>query len=92
MNQKAASDGTAISGEAVDRPRKQYWDPFFERVADIPWGVLLVVVLVVLLVIGKVKGNDIETIRALATSAGLLGIGHGLHSGAKHFAKPGRDS
>ena len=62
-------------------------DPFFERVADIPWGVLLVLVLVVLLATKKVQGSDIQTIRALATTAGLFGIGHGIHSGAKHFAK-----
>ena len=44
-------------------------------------------VLVALLVFGKVKGDDIQTIRALAASAGLFGIGHGIHSGAKHLAK-----
>jgi hypothetical protein len=66
-------------------------DPIFERIADIPWGVLLVLALVALLAFGKVKGDDIQTIRALAASAGLFGIGHGIHSGAKHFAKRRRD-
>jgi hypothetical protein len=72
----------------ADRPQPDPGlDAFFERIADIPWGVLLVLVLVALLVFGKVKGDDIQTIRALAASAGLFGIGHGIHSGAKHFAK-----
>jgi hypothetical protein len=64
-------------------------DLVFERIADIPWGVLLVLALVALLACGKVRGDDIQTVRAFAASAGLFGIGHGIHSGAKHFAKRG---
>lgn len=44
------------------------WDTFFERIADIPWGVLLVLILIGLLVFGRVKGDDVQTIRALATN------------------------
>ena len=63
------------------------WDCIFERIADIPWGVLLLIVLGILLAFGLVRTDDI---RAFATAAGLFGIGHGIHTGAKHFAKQGK--
>jgi hypothetical protein len=28
-----------------------------------------------------------DAIRTFATAAGLFGIGHGIHTGSKHFAK-----
>jgi hypothetical protein len=59
------------------------WDLIFERIADIPWGVVLIAIVIV-----KVNGTvPAEEIRALATAGGLLGIGHGIHTGSKHFAK-----
>src|SRR4051812_14681614 len=72
---------TAPGPPEANETRHRDWDFFFERTADIPWGVLLVLVLVGLLAFGRVKGDDVQTIRALATSAGLFGIGHGIHSG-----------
>ena len=88
-----ASNHTKRSVDSQDADGKKLveFDPIFERIADIPWGILLVLLLVALLVFRKVEGNDIQTIRALATSAGLFGIGHGFHSGAKHFSKRPRD-
>jgi hypothetical protein len=60
------------------------WDQIFERIADIPWGVVLLITLVILVTSGRVQA---DAIRTFATAAGLFGIGHGIHTGSKHFAK-----
>ena len=56
------------------------------RVADFPWGQFVLIVLVVFFLCGK--HFDTEDVRAFATAAGLLGVGHGIHTGAKNFANP----
>jgi hypothetical protein len=66
------------------RIREWPWDTIFERSADIPWGVLLLFVIVILMLKGSVHADDV---RAFATAAGLFGLGHGIHTGSKHFAK-----
>jgi hypothetical protein len=60
------------------------WDRTFERVADIPWGLVLLLTLGLLIGFGLVQEEDVRT---FATAAGLFGIGHGIHTGAKHLAK-----
>jgi hypothetical protein len=52
--------------------------------ADIPWATVVIIVFVELAAMHRV---DAEELRAFATAAGLLGIGHGIHTGAKNFAK-----
>jgi hypothetical protein len=47
-------------------------------------GYRLIIVFVELAAMHRV---DAEELRAFATAAGLLGIGHGIHTGAKNFAK-----
>jgi hypothetical protein len=60
----------------------------FERgvdlIADVPWGLLTLVGLAVAMSFEYVNPDDV---RAFATAAGLLGVGHGIHTGAKNFAK-----
>lgn len=51
---------------------------------DVPWGVLILAAVVVLVAINEISG---EEARALATAAGLLGIGHGIHTGAKNLRR-----
>jgi hypothetical protein len=51
---------------------------------DVPWGVVILAVVVVLVAINEISG---EEARALATAAGLLGIGHGIHTGAKNLRR-----
>lgn len=64
------------------------WDKTFEKIADIPWGVLGLIALIVLAATHQV---DTDELRAFATAAGLLGVGHGIHTGAKNLAnRPSR--
>jgi hypothetical protein len=58
------------------------WPLIIERVADVPWGIVTFVGLLVLLWAGAI---DSEDLKALGTAAGLLGVGHGIHMGSKHF-------
>jgi hypothetical protein len=51
---------------------------------DVPSGVVILAVVVVLVAINEISG---EEARALATAAGLLGIGHGIHPGAKNLRR-----
>lgn len=71
-----------------DRDR---WDWLVIKFADIPWGYLIFLILVVVgaLEIDKSFTFD-EYIKALATGAGLLGLGHGVHTAAKVRAGEGR--
>jgi hypothetical protein len=60
------------------------WDKFIDRVADIPWALIVLFVLALLLLFDLATGEDV---RAFATAAGLLGIGHGIHTGSKHLTR-----
>jgi hypothetical protein len=60
------------------------WDKTFDKIADIPWGVLGLITLIVLAAAHQV---DTDELRAFATAAGLLGVGHGIHTGAKNLAR-----
>jgi hypothetical protein len=60
------------------------WNQTFDKIADIPWGVLGLIALIVLAVTHQV---DADELRVFATAAGLLGVGHGIHTGAKNLAR-----
>ncbi len=60
------------------------WDRLLSQIADIPWGVILVAGLLGLNLTHVLQSDDI---RAFAAAAGLLGVGHGIHTGAKSLAK-----
>ena len=66
-------------------PAEGAWDKRIRQVADIPWGVVVLIVLVVLAATRLLPSSD--DLRAFAAAAGLLGVGHGIHTGAKSFAK-----
>jgi hypothetical protein len=59
---------------------ESWWDVAIERIADVPWGLLLVVFAFVVLITGW---TGVEESRAILTAAGLFGIGHGIHTAAK---------
>lgn len=52
--------------------------------ADVPWGVLLLAIVIGLVACHVMSGDDA---RGLAPAAGLLGIGHGIHSGARNLRR-----
>lgn len=60
---------------------ERFWDGF----ADIPWGLIAFVAIIVLLACGAFNAADV---RALATASGLFGVGHGIHTASKHIGKP----
>ena len=62
---------------------KLTWDKLIGWVADIPWGVILLIFLVGSVVFGYLQEDDLKV---FATAAGLLGVGHGIHTGAKNLA------
>jgi hypothetical protein len=67
-----------------ERGRQEGWDRLTGWLADIHWGVLVLTLLGILIWWGKATAEDV---RAFATAAGLLGVGHGIHTAAKHLAK-----
>jgi hypothetical protein len=73
----------------MEKPREVWgnWEGLWDRIADIHWGLVLFGVLVVLLLIGQINGDDV---RGFSVAAGLLGVGHGIHTGTKHGGKPRR--
>jgi hypothetical protein len=58
------------------------WEQRWDALADVPWGMLLFAVVIVLAVLGVLHAEDV---RALGTAAGLLGVGHGIHTASKHL-------
>jgi hypothetical protein len=61
----------------------QGWDRRIGYVADIPWGVIAFFAILILVLAGALEPQDVT---GLGTATGLLGVGHGLHLGAKHLA------
>jgi hypothetical protein len=53
-----------------------------EKIADIPWGLLIFIFLIFLLLFHVLARQDV----AVATAgAGLFAVGHGIHTGSKHL-------
>jgi hypothetical protein len=57
-----------------------------ELVADIPWGILAFVTIAVLMVTHRIQRQGLDNVRALLP-AGLLGVGHAIHTGSKHLRR-----
>ena len=72
----------AVTPSPTESPSK--FERVVDRVSDVPWGLLVLIVLAVAMLFKYVNPDDV---RAFATAAGLLGVGHGIHTGAKNFAK-----
>jgi hypothetical protein len=53
-------------------------------IADVPWGVIAFFTVLILLLTNQLEAADIT---GLGAAAGLLGVGHGLHLGAKHISR-----
>ncbi|HEY3207302.1 MAG TPA: hypothetical protein VGJ58_10165 [Gaiellaceae bacterium] len=53
-------------------------------IADVPWGVIAFFTVLILLLTHRLRAGDIT---GLGTAAGLLGVGHGIHIGAKHLSR-----
>jgi hypothetical protein len=66
----------------VDTESKR--EQIFMAIADIPWGVLAFALVVLLVVTHEVKGEDLGR---LATAAGLLGVGHGIHTASRNIRR-----
>jgi hypothetical protein len=77
-------EDTPPNDGAIPQRAPGVFERLLDRVADVPWGLLVLIVLVVLALFDQVHADDI---RAFATAAGLLGVGHGIHTGAKNLAK-----
>jgi hypothetical protein len=60
------------------------WDAWMYVIADVPWGVVAFFTVLILLLTDHLSGDDIT---GLGTAAGLLGVGHGIHIGAKHLSR-----
>jgi hypothetical protein len=71
--------GVLDENRSIDR-----WDFWINHIADVPWGVVAFLIVVVL---RASKVIDDAALTGLGSAAGLLGIGHGLHLGAKHLAQ-----
>jgi hypothetical protein len=75
---------------ADNKPRftkGERWEWVIEKVADIPWGIIVFVMIAVLMATHAIKAEDINNAKALLPAAGLLGVGHGLHTGSKHLRR-----
>jgi hypothetical protein len=70
-------------GGPVDGGRRITWDAVIDKFVDIPWGILVLIALVIFMATHVFQADDV---RAFATAAGLLGVGHGIHTGAKNLA------
>jgi len=55
-----------------------------DLIADVPWGVIAFFTVLILLLTHRLSADDIT---GLGTAAGLLGVGHGIHIGAKHLSR-----
>jgi hypothetical protein len=73
-----------MEGSRKRRRWSAFWDEWIDHIADIPWGVIAFFVVLILLLTGHLKAGDLT---GLGSAAGLLGVGHGIHLGAKHLAR-----
>ena len=71
------------ANEIKTAPKSSSWDTLISTVADVPWGVIAFGVVLGLNTSGHLS-NDALT--GLGSAAGLLGVSHGIHLGAKHLA------
>jgi hypothetical protein len=84
-----SEDDARLSANA-GKNRNVTWTPWERRwdaVADVPWGLIAFAAIATLEVAGAIAAADVTT---LGTAAGLLGVGHGLHTGSKHLGGRGR--
>ena len=72
----------AVTPSPSEPPGK--FERVLDRVSDVLWGLVVLIVLAGAMLFEKVNPDDV---RPFATAAGLLGVGHGIHTGAKNFAK-----
>jgi hypothetical protein len=49
------------------------WEWVVEKVVDIPWGIIVFVLIAVLMATHAIKAEDINNAKALLPAAGLLG-------------------
>ena len=77
--QRVSDGGRCVGHSWLDRLSDRS-----NRLSDVPWGVLLLALVIGLVAFHVMSGDDA---RGLATAAGLLGIGHGIHSGAKNLRR-----
>ncbi len=74
----------------LNKPRwkqGERWESFIDHVADIPWGLIAFLIIAVLILWHVLRQQDIDNAKALLPAAGLLGVGHGLHTGSKHLRR-----
>lgn len=67
------SEPVPIHTENTGWRRTEAW---FDRIADVPWGLLLALIGLVLLVVSPGRADASS---GLWTAAGLFGVGHGIH-------------
>jgi hypothetical protein len=75
------TDSTSTDGFA-----QEGWELFWIKFAYFPWGLLILLVLIVLLATNAVESTEIG---AVATAAGLLGLGRGIHTASKDLRRHG---
>ncbi|MFZ3566396.1 hypothetical protein ACOKM5_05420 [Streptomyces sp. BH097] len=57
-------------------------DCVFMGIADIPWGLFAFVILLLCVTLHWLPTSEATP---LVTASGLIGIGHGIHTGTKHL-------
>ena len=65
----------------------QRWDCVIDKIADVPIGVLAFISIAALMACGVITGAQVDNAKALLTAAGLLGVGHAIHTGSKHLRR-----
>lgn len=61
--------------------RRWSWDTAVITIADVPWGLIIAIIALVLIAFGGKAG--LGKAAPMLTAAGLFGIGHGIHTAAK---------
>jgi hypothetical protein len=85
-------DDASLQGEETEmdnqgkETRVERWQGLWDHFVDVPWGVFGFVALLLLLITG---GLDAGEVAALGTASGLIAVGHGIHTGARHLARNG---
>jgi hypothetical protein len=64
--------------------RSWTWEGSVDKVADVPWGLIAFAALVTLNALGHLSD---DALTGLGAAAGLLGLGHGIHTGTKHLRR-----
>ena len=71
--------------DAMPETENGMWSRLVELVADVPWGILAFVGIILAMLFHWLTPEGVADAKALLPAAGLLGIGHGIHQGTKHL-------